>query len=159
MFWINGFHPDWGKSVDADDDDTVPRSCDVVETDDIVEVGVRSMRPVMLTDDTWDSLARLRVLGSLFEDARKQYLLLVTDFDAETIRSTCRVDRWLEVGFDVEERFLGCEATIVSELCVRRVVTKQDGRFCGRCGDYNRDVRLPKDEEYACPSCRLNPYR
>lgn len=156
-----GLAPDWEEVLDSEEG-PVMSSDDIIEQDDIVEVATRSLKPVLCTSVRYDELAQLRVLGEMqveAEENRTMYLLLVTHADETKVAATVTVDKWRAVEYDVEDRFVGDPAVIVSELHIRRIVLKQNGRFCSRCKDYNRDVRLPKTLEYVCQACVLNPYR
>lgn len=161
MFGMIGLAPDWEDVLD--EEGPTMSEDDVIEQDDIVEVAVRDMKPVLCTSTRYDELAQLRVLGESQTDAedsrRTLYLLLVTNVDASKVAPTVHVDKWRTAEYDVEDRFYGDPAVIVSELHIRRIVMKQNGRFCSRCKDYNRDVRLPKTLAYVCQSCVANPYR
>jgi hypothetical protein len=158
MFGMMGMEPGWNEQLDDDGDGSSPMN-DFIEQDDIVEVATRELIPVLRSTTKYDQLAHLRVLGEMMTDSRTLYLLLVTDVDASKIMSNVKVDRWHTVEYDVESRFYNDNAIVVSELHIRRVVLKQNGRFCVRCKDYNRDMRLPKNEIYTCQACVLNPWR
>lgn len=150
---------DWNDSLEEDEYDSKSFN-EVVEQDDIIEIATRNLKPILCTSSNYDELAHLRVLGeNKSAEIRTLYLLLITDVDASKVASTIKVDKKNSREYNVEDRFLGENAIIVSELHIRRVVLKQNGRFCSRCKDYNRDMRLPKNEEYICKSCVLNPYR
>jgi len=161
MYGMIGLAPDWEELLD--EEGPTMSEDDIIEQDDIVEVATRDLKPVLCTARRWDELAQLRVLGETQteseESSRTLYLLLVTDVDASKVAPTIRVDKWRTTEYEVEDRFFGESAVIVSELHIRRIVLKQNGRFCSRCKDYNRDVRLPKTLDYVCKACVLNPYR
>jgi hypothetical protein len=161
MFGMIGLAPDWEEVLD--EEGPAMSKDDIIEQDDIVEVATRDLKPVLCTARRWDELAQLRVLGETQteseESSRTLYLLLVTDVDASKVAPSVRVDKWRTIEYEVEDRFFGESAVIVSELHIRRIVLKQNGRFCSRCKDYNRDVRLPKTLDYVCKACMLNPYR
>lgn len=157
MFGMMGLAPDWNEVLDCEEN-TAMSTDDIIEQDDIVEVATRDMLPVLCTSTRYDCLAHLRVLGEARDDGRTMYLMLVTDVDAPKIISNVRVDKWHTSEYNVEDRFFGDNAIVVSDLHVKRIVMKQNGRFCGNCKDYNRDVRLPKSLEYVCQRCVTNPY-
>jgi hypothetical protein len=158
MFGMMGLAPDWNEVLDGEENAAMSTD-DIIEQDDLVEVATRELKPVLCTSTRYDELAHLRVLGEAQAEARTLYLLLVTDVDAAKISATVMVDKWHMLEYDVEDRFYGDAAIVVSELHIRRIVLKQNGRFCSRCKDYNRDVRLPKDQDFVCQACVLNPYR
>jgi len=159
MFGMMGLAPDWNEVLDGEESTTMSED-DIIEQDDIVEVGTRELKPVLFTSERYEELAHLRVLGKACgSEGRTLYLLLVTDVDASKVVSNVKVDKWHTTEYNVEDRFYGDNALVVSELHVKRIVLKQNGRFCVRCKDYNRDVRLPKSEAYTCQACVLNPYR
>lgn len=130
-----------------------------VEQDDIVEIATRDKKPILCTSTVYDDLAHLRVLGKIKTDTHELYLLLVTNADVDKVLDTTCVNKKHLIDYNIENRFLNELAVDVSELHIRRVVAKQDGRFCKNCKEYNRHVHLPKDAEYICQSCIFNPYR
>jgi hypothetical protein len=132
---------------------------DRVCQNDIVEIAVRNRHPVLSSSKRYDSKVQLRILGEIRGSNHIHYLALITEYDAEKIDSTMSVDRYLQLNYDIEDRFLESKAIEISELHVRNLIKKQNGRFCEVCTDYNPDVRLPKEMNYRCPACRLNPYR
>ena len=159
MFGMMGLAPDWNEVLDDEESSTMSTD-DIIDQDDIVEVATRELKPVLCTSTRYDELAHLRVLGETSSpEGRLMYLLLVTDVDAVKVISNVKVDNWHATEYDVEDRFRGDNALVVSEFHIRRIVMKQNGRFCSRCKDYNRDVRVPKSEPYTCAACRLNPFR
>lgn len=130
-----------------------------IVVDDIVEVATRDRRPVLSSAMRFDALANLRILGENRRGAVTEYLALVTAGDEDHVLPTLTVERCLLRDYDVDPRFHGENALLLSELFVRRIVQRQRGRFCQRCEDYNRDVRMEHDEVYFCLSCKNNPYR
>jgi hypothetical protein len=158
MFGMMGLTPDWNEVLD-DEENTTMSTDDIIEQDDIVEVATCELKPTLCTSTRYEALASLRVLGTTISDERTLYLLLVTDVDAAKIISNVVVDKRHMLEYDVEDRFYGDNAIVVSELHIRRIVLKQNGRFCVRCKEYNRHVRIPKSEAYVCQACVLNPYR
>ncbi len=132
---------------------------DVVEADDIVEVAVRDRKPVMCSATRFDDLANLRVLGIIETENTTLYLMLVTEYDMKVISPVDIVDKWKAMEYEVEDRFVGEHTITISESHIRKIVLKQNGRFCSKCKDYNRDVRLPRNVEFICKACVTNPYR
>lgn len=130
-----------------------------VEQDDIIEVATRDKKPILCTSTNYDELAHLRVLGKIKTETHELYLLLVTNADIDKISSITRVNRQHLIDYDIENRFFDEMAVNISELHVRRVIAKQDGRFCNKCKEYNRHTNIPKNVEYTCKSCIFNPYR
>lgn len=140
-----------GEKVSLDSDDNV-------QVGDIVTVATRALKPVLETSENYDDKAELRVVGEAQGD-RKVYLCLVTDGDAVHINPTVIIGNGQAFDYGHDPRFNGCDGIILSEFHVRGIAKKQRGRSCVKCTEYNKDVRIPKEEAYYCRTCRENPWR
>lgn len=160
MWGMIGLAPDWNIDFTSEEaGEKVPwDSDDSVHVGDIISICTRAKRPVFATSENFDDYAQLRVLGESKGD-RTLYLCLVTEGDSEHVSPTVVVGRGQAHDYGVDAFFQGCDGIIVSDLHVRGIAKKQRGRFCGKCTDYNEDIRLPADEPYMCLTCRQNPWR
>ncbi len=140
-----------------DDDECLPALSDDLAAGDIVEVATRYGKPALAKSDNYDDKAHLRILGMAQGD-RMVYILLVTGADVQILSNT-RVNARMAHDYGIEERFIGEEAITVSDLHVRSVVKRQRGRWCGKCDEYNEEVRVDHSEAYHCRACRENPWR
>lgn len=165
MFGMIGLTPDWDALTDEEkENDSFVHT---IEQDDIVEIAVWDRKPVLTTAVLYEELVQLRVLGKIVinpientsSSSYVKFLLLVTNADDQKISSNLRVSNKQKIEYNVENRFLGEDAIEVSEFYVRRLTTKQDGRFCSHCKEYSRETKIPKSTIYTCQSCVLNPYR
>ena len=163
MIWHNVLWGDDDLAVPVDrsagDDDVVSYMEVRPEVGDIVEVAVRGRCVVFAGASDRDASATLRVLATDDSGEYVRHLLLVTDGDAAVVSSTLTIDKYVMDDWEVEPRFLGCEALIASELCLRKLTKKQQGKFCAKCTDYSEEACVDVGREYLCSSCRLNPWR
>jgi hypothetical protein len=156
MFGSFGLIPDL-QDVDVEEKPVKPEPLDIIPGD-IVSVATRWGKAVAREADDFDSMATARVLGWAQGD-RVIYMLLVTEADYKHILPTARVDKRMIREYGIENRFLGEEAVVVSDLQLRSVVKEQRGRWCEKCDEYNEDVRTDHSQVYFCSTCRENPWR
>lgn len=149
---------DFGMLDYSDNDEPVHPKIQV-DIDDIVQIAVRDMQPVFYTSTKYDELVQLRILGQHHDGECRRYVVLVTGCDSSKIKSSVVVNTKLQKEFGIENRFFGEEAVVMSELHIRKVISKQDGRFCSRCKEYNTHAKISKHIEYTCMHCKENPYR
>jgi hypothetical protein len=165
MFGMIGLTPDWDALIDEEKEND--SFIQTIEQDDLVEIAVWERKPVLITSTVYEELVHLRVLGKItvnpIENTNSasyiKFLMLVTDADDKKISADLIVRNKQKNEYNVENRFLGDNAIEISEFYIRRLVTKQDGRFCERCKEYSRETKIPKSIIYTCKSCILNPYR
>lgn len=131
---------------------------DKIHVGDIVLIATRDKNPVFKSTSDYNDEAKLRVLGEV-GDEYKQYLCLVTSGDAEHIMPTTVVNKTISREYEVESRFYGYDAIVVSELHVRKIAKKQRGCFCLKCMEYNEHMDHNNQANYLCSTCKTNPWR
>lgn len=159
MFGMFNISPEWYDEFEDEPKTEMKILTESVCVDDIVELKIKDMQPVFRGDTKYDALVSLRIVGELWQSSKAHYLVIVTDCDSHVVRSSLKIDKHLAKNYEIDSRFLGCDAIEIARDNIVRVTLAQRGRSCSVCNEYNKDVRVPKSEEYRCQTCKFNPYR
>jgi hypothetical protein len=77
-----------------------------------------------------------------------------------TLKLTVRADNYLSRTLGIERRFLDESIVYISEAMVLSVVQREEGLYCGRCGEFARFAASnQEDGGFICFPCRQSPYK
>jgi hypothetical protein len=77
-----------------------------------------------------------------------------------TLKGSRRADNYLIRTLGIENKYLDELVVYISEHMICSIVKKEEGLYCGRCGEFARFAASnQEDGGFVCFPCRQSPYK